>query len=96
MVQDLNAFFRIRAYGEVINEQQLDPGIVPNLFAVLIQIFLTVKDNQFVQQIAVVYKLTAVITSACFCTTGRQEEGLACAGYSIDPNVLPILSEVEF
>ncbi len=96
MVQDLDPFLRIPADGEVINEQKLDPCIVLNHFTVLAQIFLTVEDNQFIQQIAVVYKLTAVIAPTCFYTTGRQKVGLACASHSIDPDVLPVLSKVEF
>lgn len=54
MVLDLNAFFRIRSYGKVIDEQQLDSCIVPDFFAVLVQIFLSDKDDQFVQKIAII------------------------------------------
>ena len=96
MVQDLNAFFRIPAYGEVINEQQLDPCIVPDSLAVLAQISLAIEDDQLIQQIAIVYKLTAVIVPACFYTTSRQKVGLANTGDSIDPHILPLLCEVEF
>jgi len=96
MVQDLDPFLGISADSEVINEQQLNPCIVPDPLTVLVQIFLPVENNQFVQQIAIVYKLTAVITPACFHTTGRQEIGLASTGDSIDPHILPVLSEVEF
>ena len=96
MVQDLDPFLRIPADGEVINEQKLDPCIVPDPLTVLIQVFLAVEDNQFVQQVTIVYELTTVITSACFHTTGRQEIRLAGTGDSIDPDVLPVLSKVEF
>lgn len=85
MVQDLDPFLGVSADSEVINEQQLDPCIVPDPLAVLVQIFLPVEDDQFVQQIAIVYKLAAVIVPACLYTTGRQEIGLACASDSIDP-----------
>ena len=64
MVQDLDPFLGITADCEVINEQQLDPCIVPDPLTVLIQIFLPVENNQLVQQVAIVYKLTAVITFA--------------------------------
>ena len=73
MVQDLDPFLGVSADSEVINEQQLDPCIVPDPLAVLVQIFLPVEDDQFVQQIAIVYKLAAVIAPACLYTTGRQE-----------------------
>ena len=96
MVQDLDPFLGVSADSEVINEQQLDPCIVPDPLTVLVQIFLPVEDDQFVQQIAIVYKLAAVIAPACLYTAGRQEIGLACAGDSIDPYILPVLSEVEF
>ena len=87
---------RVSADCKVINEQQLDPCIVPDPLTVLVQIFLPVEDDQFVQQIAIVYKLAAVIAPACLYTTGRQEIGLSCTGDSIDPYILPVLSEVEF
>ena len=96
MVQDLDPFLGVSADSEVINEQQLDPCIVPDPLTVLIQIFLPVENNQLVQQVAIVYKLTAVITFARFYTTGRQEIRLACAGDSIDPDVLLVLSEMKF
>ena len=96
MVQDLDPFLGVSADCKVINEQQLDPCIVPDPLTVLVQIFLPVEDDQFVQQIAIVYKLAAVIAPACLYTTGRQEIGLSCTGDSIDPYILPVLSEVEF
>lgn len=68
MVQDLDPFLGVSADSEVINEQQLDPCIVPDPLAVLVQIFLPVEDDQFVQQIATVYKLAAVIVPACLYT----------------------------
>ena len=80
MVQDLDPFLGITADREVINEQQLDPCIVPDPLTVLIQIFLPVEDDQFVQQIAIVYKLAAVIAPACLYTTGRQEIRYCCRG----------------
>ena len=61
MVQDLDPFLGITADREVINEQQLDPCIVPDPLTVLIQIFLPVENNQLVQQVAIVYKLTVKI-----------------------------------
>lgn len=80
MVQNLDSLLGISTDSKVINEQQLDPCTVPDPLTVLIQIFLSVKDDQLVQQITIVYKLTAVIASACFHTTGRQEIGLVSAG----------------
>ena len=62
---------------------------------VLVQVFLPVEDDQFVQQIAIVYKLTTVITPARFYTTGRQEIGLTSTGDSIDSHILPVFSKVE-
>ena len=96
MVQDLDPFLGVSADREVINEQQLDPRIIPDPLAVLVQIFLPVENNQFVQQVAIVHKLTAVITPACLYTTGRQEIRLASTGDSINPYILSVLSEVEF
>ena len=96
MVQDLDPFFRIPADGEVINKQQMDPCIVSDSLTIFAQVFLPVENNPFVQQVAIVYKLAAVITPACFYTTGRQEVGLARAGDSISPHILPVLSKVEF
>src|SRR5699024_7936703 len=72
-----------------------DPCIVPDPLTVLIQIFLPVENDQFVQQITIVYKLTAIVAPACFYTTGRQKIGLASASDSIDPHILPVLSKVE-
>ena len=95
MVQDLDPFLRVSTDSEVINEQQLDPCIISNSLAVFVQIYLPVGDDQFVHQIAIVYKLAAVITPACLYTTGRQEIGLACAGDSLDSHILPVLSEME-
>ena len=96
MVQDLDSFLRVSADSEVIDEQQLDPRIIPDSLTVLVQIFLSVKDDQFVQQIAIAYKLAAVIAPARLYTTGRRETGLARAGDSIDSHILPVLSEVKF
>ena len=96
MVQDLDPFLGVSADREVINEQQLDPRIIPDPLAVLVQIFLPVENNQFVQQVAIVHKLTAVITPACLYTTGRQEIRLASTGDSINPYILSVLSKVEF
>ena len=96
MVQDLDPFLGVSADSEIINEQQLDTCIVPDPLAVLAQIFLPVEDDQFIQQIAIVYKLTAVIAPTCLYTTGRQEIGLARAGNSIDPYILPVFSKVKF
>src|SRR5699024_10150870 len=96
MIQNLDPFLGIPADSEIINEQQLDPCIVPDPLTVLIQIFLPVENDQFVQQVTIVYELTTVITSACFHTTGRQEIRLAGTGDSIDPDVLPVLSEMKF
>ena len=90
MVQDLDPFLGVSADSEIINEQQLDTCIVPDPLVVLAQIFLPVEDDQFIQQIAIVYKLTAVIAPTCLYTTGRQEIGLARAGNSIDPYILPV------
>lgn len=96
MIQDFDPFFGIPAYGKIINEQQLDPCTVPDPLTVLVQVFLAVEDEQFVQQVTIVYELTTVITSVCFHTTGRQKIRLAGTGDSIDPDVLPILSEMKF
>ena len=96
MVEDPDSFFGIPADSEVINEQQLNTGIVPDLLAVLVQIFLSVKNNQLVQQIAIVYKLAAVVAPACFHTTRREKIGLARTGDAVDPHILPVFSEVEF
>ena len=96
MVQDLDPFLGVSADREVVNEQQLDPRIIPDPLAVLVQIFLPVENNQFVQQVAIVHKLTAVITPACLYTTGRQEIRLASTGDSINPYILSVLSKVEF
>ena len=96
MVQDLDPFLGVSADSEVIDEQQLDPCIVSDPLTILVQVFLAVEDDQFVQQVTIVYELTTVITSACFHTTGRQEIRLAGTGDSIDPDVLPVLSEMKF
>ena len=54
------------------------------------------RTTKLVQQIAIVYKLAAVIAPACFHTTRRQEIGLARTGDAVDPHILPVFSEVEF
>ena len=71
------------------------PYIVPDSLAVLVQVFLAVEDDQFVQQVTIVYELTTVITSANFYTTDRKKVGLACTGHSIDPDVLSVFSKMK-
>ena len=96
MVQDPDPFLRIPADGEIIYEQDLDPCIVPDPLPVPVKIFLAAENDQFVQQIAVIHKFTAVITSACFYAAGGQEIGLAGTGNPIEPDILPVLNKVEF
>lgn len=74
MAQVLELFLGISADSEVINEQQLGSCIVSNPLTVLVQIFLPVEKYQFVQQIAIDYKLTAAITPTCFHTISAQED----------------------
>ena len=61
MVQDLDPFLGVSADRKVINEQQLDPRIVSDSLTIFAQVFLPVENNQFVQQVAIVYKLTVKI-----------------------------------
>lgn len=96
MVQNLDLFLGVSADSEVINEQQLDPRIVSDSLTIFVQIFLPVDNNQFVQQVAKVYKLTTVITPAGFFVADRQEVGLARTGDSINPHIMPVLSKVKF
>src|SRR5699024_7499111 len=96
VVQDLDPFLGVSADRKVINEQQLDPRIVSDSLTIFAQVFLPVENNQFVQQVAIVYKFTAVITFAGLYAACRQEVGFASTGDPIDPHILPVLSDVEF
>lgn len=70
MIEDLDSFFRILADCKIINEEKLDLGIILNAFAISVQIFLPVQDDQLIQQITVINKLTAIVPAARFHTAG--------------------------
>ena len=61
MVHDFDPLLGISADREIIDKQQLYPGIILNPLAILIEIFLAIQDDQFIQQITVIHELTAVI-----------------------------------
>ena len=48
---------------------------------------MTVQNNELIQEIAIINKLTTVVHPAGFYTTGRQEIGLSCTGNTVDTNV---------
>ena len=95
MVQDFDPLLGISADREIIDKQQLYPGIILDPLTILIEIFLAIQDDQFIQQITVIHELTAVIPAAGFHTACGKEIGFACTGYAIDSHILSILSEVE-
>ena len=66
VVEDLDPFLGITADCKIINEEKLDPCIVLNAFTISVQVFLAVQNDQFVQQVAVINELTAVVPAACF------------------------------
>lgn len=73
VVEDLDPFLGITADCKIIDEEKLYPRIVLNAFTISVQVFLTVQNDQFIQKIAVINELTAIVPAACFYTAGRKE-----------------------
>lgn len=96
MVEDLDPFLGITADCKIIDEEKLDPRIVLNAFTISVQVFLTVQNDQFVQQVAVINELTAVVPAARFHTAGGKKIRFACSCDSINTDILTILRKVEF
>ena len=61
VVQDFDSLLGVSADREVIDKQQLYPGIILDPFTILIEILLAVQNDQFIQQITVIHELTAII-----------------------------------
>ena len=59
VVQDLNSILRIPANCEIVNEENLNPGLVLQLLPVLVQIVAAAQDKQFIQQVAVIHRKAA-------------------------------------
>ena len=95
MVEDLDPVLRIPADCEIVNEEDLNPGIVFQLLPVLVQIVAAAQDEQFIQQVTVIHKHTAVVAVAGFVAKRRHEVGLACFGNAIDANIQPFLGKAE-
>ena len=53
VVENLNPILRIPTDCEIVNEEDLNPGIVLQLFPILVQIVTATQDEQFIQQVAV-------------------------------------------
>ena len=68
VVQDFDSLLGVSADREVIDKQQLYPGIILDPFTILIEIFLAVQNDQFIQQITVIHELTAIIPATSFHT----------------------------
>ena len=96
VVEDLDPFLGITADCKIINEEKLDPRIVLNAFTISVQVFLAVQNDRFVQQVAVINELTAVVPAACFHTAGGKEIRFACSCDSINTDILTILRKVKF
>jgi len=95
VVEDLDPVLRIPADCEIVNEEDLNPGIVFQLLPVLVQIVAAAQDEQFIQQVTVIHKHTAVVAVAGFVAKRRHEVGLACFGNAIDANIQPFLGKAE-
>ena len=96
MVEDLDPFLGITADCKIIDEEKLYPHIVLNAFTISVQVFLTVQNDQFIQKIAVINELTAIVPAACFYTAGRNEIRFSGSCDSINANILSVLRKVEF
>ena len=77
-----------------INEDPELKQLVDNYYSV--QVFLTVQNDQFIQKIAVINELTAIVPAACFYTAGRNEIRFSGSCDSINANILSVLRKVEF
>ena len=95
VVEDFDPIFRIPANSKIINEEDLNPGIVLQLLPVFVQIVAAAQDEQFIQQIAVAHKHTTVVTVAGFIAKRGHEVGLACLRNAIDANIQPFFGKVE-
>ena len=96
MIEDLDPFLRIPADCKIIDEEKLDPRIVLNAFTIPVQVFLPIQNDQFVQQVAVINELTAVVPAARFYAAGGKEIRFACSCDSINTDILTILRKVKF
>ena len=95
MVQDLNPILRITADSEIINEEDLDPGIVLQPFPVPVQIVTAAQDKQFVEQVTIIHEHAAIVPVTGFIAKCRQEVGFAGLCNAIDANIQALLSETE-
>ena len=77
MVENLDPILRLPANCEIVNEEDLNSGIVLQLFPVLVQIVATAQDEQLIQQVAVVHKLAAVVAVTGLIVKHGNEVGLA-------------------
>lgn len=71
-------------------------AIVLNALTISVQVFLPVQNDQFIQKIAVINELTAIVPAACFYTAGRKETRFSGSCDSINANILSVLRKVEF
>ena len=61
MVQDLYPILRISANGKIVNEEDLDPGIILQPFPVFVQIVTSTQNKQLVEQVTIVHEHAAVV-----------------------------------
>lgn len=87
MVEDLNSVFRIPANRKIVNEKDLNPGIVFQLLPVFVQIIAAAQDKQFIQQVAVIYKHAAVVSVAGFIAKRGHEVRLARLRNAVNANI---------
>ena len=95
MVQDFNPILRIATDSKIVNEEDLDPGIVLQPFPVPAQIIAPAQDKQFVQKVTIIHEHTAVVPVTGLIAKRRQEVGLASLRNAVDANIQALLSETE-
>ena len=95
VVENLNSILRIPADCEIVNEEDLNSGIVLQLFPVFVQIVAAAQDEQLIQQVTVVHKHAAVVAAAGFIAKCRHEVGLSGLRNTVDANVQPFFGKAE-
>ena len=95
MVQDLDPILRIPADREIINEQNLNPGVVSQLLPILVQIAAAAQNEQFIQQVTVVDIHAAVIPAAGLVAERGHKIGFSRLCNAVDADIQTFLNETE-